>query len=217
MTAAPRLAADALLFDLDGLMIDSEPLWLEVERDLAAELGLTWTPELARACVGTGLPNTIRTLRERLGAPLEVAEGVERLVEGFLGRLDELRLKPGCAELVAAVHGRLPLAVASSATHRLVCTILDHFALTACFDAVVTGDRVARTKPAPDVFLHAAERLGRRPAGCVVLEDSVAGVTAACAAGMRVIAVPEHEPERFAALTDLVVADLHAARALLGY
>lgn len=211
-----RLPAEALLFDMDGLMIDSEPVWMEVEGAIARSLGHEWTEELARGCIGTGLPATIRTINEGLGAAIPIDEGVERLIEGFLARVPALKLKPGCRALVEAAHGRMPLAVASSSPLRLIVPVLERFGLRERFDAVVSGESVARPKPAPDIFLRAAELVGRAPAGCVVLEDSVAGVTAGRAAGMQVIAVPEGEPERFANLTELVVADLHEARALLG-
>lgn len=210
------LPAAALLFDLDGLMVDSEPVWLAVEHALALSYGRQWSDALARSCVGTGLPNTIRTMREALDIPLSDAAGVERLVEGFLERLGTLRLKPGCRQLVEVAHGVVPMAVASSSTRRLVEAVLAHFDLTHRFAAVVSGESVLRTKPAPDIFLHAAAQVGRAPEACVVLEDSRAGVTAAIAAGMRVIAVPESDPEGFHALTPHVVPDLHAARALLG-
>lgn len=210
------LVAEALLFDLDGLMVDSEPVWLEVERSIARSFGCEWNDALARSCQGTGLPNTVRTMRDALGIPLSDAEGLARLVGGFIDRVDALRLLPGCRELVEAAHGRLPMAVASSSTGRLVDAVLARFELTSRFTAVVSGESVPRTKPAPDIFLEAAARLDRAPAGCVVLEDSHAGVTAGRAAGMTVIAVPTADPDRFRALTEHVVADLHAARALLG-
>lgn len=208
--------AEALLFDLDGLMIDSEPLWQGVEHAIAASYGKVWSDELARACQGTGLPNTIRVMRETLGIPLEDAEGVERLISEFVERLPDLRLQPGCRELVGAAHGRIPMAVASSNKRRLVEPIVAHFGLLGFFAAVVTGDDVHRTKPEPDIFLYAAERLGRPAAGCVVLEDSIAGVAAGVAAGMAVLAVPTMPDERFGQMTPHVLKDLHEARLLLG-
>jgi beta-phosphoglucomutase-like phosphatase (HAD superfamily) len=105
--------------------------------------------------------------------------------------------------------------VASSSAKPLVEATLARFGLRDRFAAVVTGSCVARPKPAPDIFLEAARRLGASPEACVVLEDSVAGVMAARAAGMRAIAVPEHDAQRFAGLADAVVADLHEARAML--
>jgi HAD superfamily hydrolase (TIGR01509 family) len=106
--------------------------------------------------------------------------------------------------------------VASSSARRLVLATLGRFGLIERFDAIVSGDSVARPKPAPDIFLLAASRLGVGPSECVVLEDSLAGVEAARAAGMRVVAVPERIDERFAALADAVVTDLHEAQTLLG-
>jgi len=209
------LAARALLFDMDGLMVDSEPVWHEVERDFARSLGIEWTAALARECIGQGMPHTIETM-VRCGARIEIADGIEGLVGGFLRRLAEVRMQPGCAELIEAAERTHRLAVASSSLRRVVDAVLGHFELSERFHAVASGESVVRLKPAPDIFLHAAALLGCAPADCVVLEDSPAGVRAACAAGMRVIAVPETDPAPFRALTEHVVADLHAARALLG-
>ncbi len=197
-------------------MIDSEPLWWRVERQLASEHGHRWTDELAHACVGRGLPNVIVTMQRELGITLPVAEGVAWLVDTFIQRLDELALKPGCSALLdRAGEAGVPMAVASSSTARLIASVLRRFTLEDRFHAVVSGDSVAQQKPAPDIFLCAAEALGTAPEHCVVLEDSVAGVRAAIAAGSPVIAVPELEPERFVELTPYVVPDLHAASALM--
>lgn len=197
-------------------MIDSEPLWWRVEHALARAHGVGWSDELARSCVGTGLANVIRTMQSE-GLALDVTSGVRMLVEGFVARIDELELKPGCAELVDAGKARgLRLAVASSSTASLIDAVLARFDLAPRFDVVVSGDRVARAKPAPDIFLLAAERLGVTAGDAVVLEDSLAGVRAAVAAGNPVIAVPEHDAWAFEALTPHVVRDLHEARALLG-
>jgi beta-phosphoglucomutase-like phosphatase (HAD superfamily) len=211
------LACRALLFDMDGLMVDSEPLWFEVERDFAAARGGDWTEELASACIGQGMANTLRVMRESFGFAGDLGRDASVLVELFLGRVAGLELKPGFDELLAEACSRsLPRALASSSARRLVEATLARFALRERFDAVVTGDCVARPKPAPDIFLEAARRLGVPPGACVVLEDSLAGVEAARAAGMRVIAVPEGTPSaEMTALADAVVGDLHAARELL--
>lgn len=211
------LARDALILDMDGLMVDSEPLWWSVERALAREHGHAWTDEMAEQCVGTGLPNTVRTLCRLLGIEMATDEGVAWLIDGFIARIDELALKPGCAELiVAARDASLPVALASSSPARLIDAVLGRFDLSSQLDAVVSGESVARPKPAPDIFLHTAKLLGVKHERAVVLEDSLAGVRAARAAAMPVIAVPEHDPEAFADLTTWVVADLHEARRLLG-
>lgn len=197
-------------------MVDSEPLWWRVEHALARRHSVSWTDELARACVGGGLPNVVRTM-QRLGLALDVERGVAALVEGFIENLDALELKPGCLELVAAARTHeLRLAVASSSTARLIDAVLGRFDLQHAFDCVVSGDAVVHAKPAPDIFILASSELGVATADAVVLEDSLAGVQAAVAAKIPVIAVPELAPEQFATWTPFVVRDLHDARTLLG-
>jgi len=199
-------------------MVDSEPLWWNVERSLADAQGLEWTDDMAELCIGTGLPNTITTMQELLGLQIGLEEGVAWLVDTFVSRVGELALKPGCLELLdAAGTAQLPLAVASSSTRRLIDAVLTHFDLTDPFAVIVSGDAVAAAKPAPDIFLRAAELLAVPPAACVVLEDSLAGVAAALAGKIPVIAVPEREAHAFERLTPHVVEDLHQAARLLGF
>jgi sugar-phosphatase len=209
------LEARALLFDMDGLMVDSEPLWFEVERDFARARGGEWTPALAHACIGKGLANTVATMRDVMGLDVDVARDGDVIVDMFLERAPSLRAQPGCVELLDAARGVVPIAVASSSARRLVRGVLDGLGLAPRFDAIVSGDDVAHPKPAPDLFLEAARRIGAEPAGCVVLEDSLAGVTAGHAAGMRVIAVPERETPGMERVATVIVRDLHEARALL--
>jgi HAD superfamily hydrolase (TIGR01509 family) len=206
----------ALVFDMDGLMVDSEPLWFEVERDFARARGGDWTEDVARACVGRGLANTLRTMRAAFPFDLDVARDSEDIVQRFIDRVGELELKRGCRALIDEARAHVPVAVGSSSARRLVHAVLDRFALRPCFGAVVTGDDVAHPKPAPDIFLRAAELVRVAPRDCVVLEDSVAGVASARAAGMHVIAVPEAESERFGE-ADFVVRDLVEARARLDF
>ena len=207
----------ALLFDMDGLMVDSEPLWFQVERDFARARGGDWTEELGTACIGQGMANTLRVMHESFGFPVDVERDASVIVELFVARVGELTLKTGFDELLAeALSKGVPRALASSSARRLVEATLARFGVRERFDAVVTGDCVAHPKPAPDIFLEAARRLGVPPDGCVVLEDSLAGVRAARAAGMRVIAVPEGVASaEMTSLAEAVVSDLHAARAIL--
>jgi HAD superfamily hydrolase (TIGR01509 family) len=224
------LACSALLFDLDGLMVDSEPVWFEVQGDFVRARGAAWTTDLADRCVGGGLTHALTVMQRELGFAVDVDRDAEAIVSAFVARVGDLALKPGCLELIEAARRRaLRCAVASSSTRRLVEATLVRFELLEHFDAVVSGDCVARPKPSPDIFLEAAARVRTAPAACVVLEDSVPGVRAARAAGMTVIAVPEagragragREGDgqarlaQFAELADAVVDDLHAARALL--
>jgi len=211
------LAPQALIFDMDGLMIDSEPLWWDVERALAKEHGHPWSDELAHQCVGTGLPNTIATMKRELGLDIGIDEGVTWLVDTFISRLADLELKPGLIELVdASDEAGLGMAVASSSSLRLIHAVLDRFDMRERFAVVISGESVPNHKPAPDIFLATAEQLGVPPHACVVLEDSVAGVKSAAAAEIPVIAIPEFNKEAFPALTPHVLADLHQARELLG-
>ncbi len=217
--APPVIACRALLFDLDGLMVDSEPVWFEVQRDFIRARGGDWTAELAARCVGGGLTNALRIMGEAFGFAPDVQCDSQAMTDAFVARVGDLSLKPGCRELIDAARARpVPCAVASSSTQRLVLASLARFGLRERFDAVVTGDSVARAKPAPDIFLRAAELLGVPPVDCVVLEDSILGVLAARAAEMAVIAVPEEgagDLARFTAHATSVVRDLHAARELL--
>ncbi len=208
----------AFLWDMDGLLIDSEPLWYLVERDFARRRGADFTKEQALENIGKGIAHTVHFMHRLFGFPVDVERDVEELIQTFMDRTAELTLKPGARELLDRTHGQYGLALASSSHRRLVEKTLDQFALQPTFGAIVSGQDVARPKPAPDLFLRAAELLGAPIGECVVLEDSVAGVTAGRAAGAIVIAVPEgsQEAARFAELADVVVADLFEAARWLG-
>ncbi len=208
-----RFSPQALVLDMDGLMVDSEPLWFQVERDFAAARGGAWTHDLALGCTGRGTPYTLGVMGERFGFAVDLARDTAEMTDRFLARLADLALKPGCRGLIEAAHGRLPLAVASSSPLRLIEGVLARFDLAPRFRAVVSGQEVAHPKPAPDIFLRAAAALGVAPADCAVFEDSMAGATAGRAAGMFVIAVPEGawEGRGFEAVADRIVPDLFAA------
>jgi HAD superfamily hydrolase (TIGR01509 family) len=202
---------------MDGLLVDSEPLWWEVERDFARSRGAVWTDEQARACVGRGLRATLSVMRDALGLSVDPATDVGALVDRFIARVGDLALKPGAAELLTKAHGRVGLALASSSPERLIGAVLARFDLAPFFDAVVSGESVSRPKPAPDIFLRAAQELHVAPADCVVLEDSLAGAQAARAAAMRVIVVPDASgpPGGFDGIADAVVPSLVHASELL--
>lgn len=202
----------ALVLDMDGLMVDSEPLWFDVERAFAAERGGDWTIAHAHAAVGRGLATTLALMHEAFGFRVDIARDTAQIEDAFIARARDLALKPGCVELLDAAAA-MPLAVASSSPMRLIRAVLERFAITERFQAIVSGELVAHPKPAPDIFLLTAHELGVAPARCAVLEDSLAGVTAGHAAGMFVVAVPEGPPEGrgFEAVSDVIVKDLFEA------
>jgi sugar-phosphatase len=207
----------ALLIDMDGTMVDSEPAWFELQRDFVAARGGVWTSVHAERCAGGGLVHALRVMEQTFGFAIDVERDRAWMVDAFVARLDRVEVKPGLVELLDAARSRaIACAVASSSTRQLVNATLDQFGLRDRFGAVVTGECVARPKPAPDIFLEAAARLAVAADDCVVIEDALAGVRAARAAKMRVIAVPERGADALASIADAVVADLREARARLG-
>lgn len=199
----------AVIFDMDGLLLDSEPVWHEAEAGLARAWGALWTEEDAAGCTGKGIPETARRLAAAANRPFDPGADPDTLVDQFLGLADRVRPKRGARELVAAlVAASVPLALGSSSPRRVIERMLGAAGLRRAFPIVVSADDVARVKPEPDIFLGCARGLGVAPADCLVLEDSLAGVTAGKRAGMRVFAVPELQAPAFVGLADAVFADL---------
>jgi HAD superfamily hydrolase (TIGR01509 family) len=183
---------DAVVFDLDGVLVDSEPVWEEVRRRYVAEHGGRWQPDSQRRLMGMSTGEWARYLSGELGvrAPAEqvAREVVAEMVERYATHVP---LVPGAASAVRALAARWPLGLASSSPPRLIAAALDASGLAGAFAVTLSTEDVPRGKPAPDVYLAVAERLGVDPAGCVAVEDSSNGVRSAAAAGMRVIAVPQ--------------------------
>ena len=183
----------AVLWDMDGLLVDSEPIWTVAETELAAQLGGRWDEAVKAAVVGTRLEVAVPTILRGYGVPdtpAQVAETSDwllaRMVELFRGQPP---LLPGARELLADLRGRgVPVALVSSSYRVLVDAVLDGG--VGPFDLTVAGDEVAHGKPHPEPYLRAAQALGVPPTSCVVLEDSPAGVASGEAAGCAVVAVP---------------------------
>ncbi len=202
----PRPLADryrAVVFDMDGLLLDTETLWHGAEVELFTRHGGEFTWDDKMAVMGTSFDQTAHYFSERLGATPEqgralVTEMVEIMRES-LAR--QVRGRPGAIELVQRLRGRIPLAVASNSGRLLVDTALATAQLTDVFDAIITSDDVAHGKPAPDIYLLACERLGVAPSDALALEDSPTGIAAAKAAGLACIGVPQF------AETDVSAAD----------
>ena len=182
---------DAVLFDMDGLLVDSEPLWFESEADVMTRLGGTWTRQDQDHLLGSALDRAVRYFLERATVPATPEEVGEWLVAGVVDRVRDrgVTVMPGAAALVAEVAGSgLPYALVTSSQRRFVDAVLSRTGMR--FAVVVTGNDVSRSKPSPEPYLLAARRLGADPGRCLVLEDSPTGVAAAEAAGCFVVAVP---------------------------
>jgi len=187
--ASPALAA--VVFDLDGVIVDSEHAWDAARREVVAEAGGRWSPGATRAMMGMSSPEWSRYLRDDLGVPLDTGEINERVVARLLAVYErELPLLPGAVAAVRRLAARWPLGLASSANRPVIDVVLAVSGLAGSFAATVSGDEVAHGKPAPDVYLAAAEKLGVDPARAAAVEDSTNGLRAAAAAGMLVVAVP---------------------------
>jgi HAD superfamily hydrolase (TIGR01509 family) len=197
----------AVVFDMDGVIIDSEQVWDEVREELVADWGGRSRPEAQRAMMGMSSHEWSRYLHEVVGLrePPDVING--EVVRRMLARYEvELPVVPGAVDAVRRLASAgFRLAVASSSNRELIDAVLRRLGLTALFGVTVSSEEVKRGKPAPDVYLEAARRLGFDPARCAAVEDSASGIRAASAAGMRVIAYPNrHYPP---ATDALVLAD----------
>jgi len=182
---------EAVVFDLDGVLIQSEEVWDAVRERYVRERGGRYDAEVQRAMMGMRAPEWSRFLHEDAGVPDE-PDAINRDVVGLM--LDayrrELPLLPGAVEAVRRVAAAFPLALASSSNREIFEAVLELAGLADYFRATVSSEEVERGKPAPDVYLEAALRLGVAPASCAAVEDSHAGIRSAKSAGMRVIAIP---------------------------
>jgi HAD superfamily hydrolase (TIGR01509 family) len=186
----------AVVFDLDGVLLDSEQRWNEAKEALVRETGGTWRDEAPHVMMGMSSPEWSAYLMNDLAVPLgqpEInREVVRRMEDGYRAGLP---LLPGAGQTVRALAARWPLGLASSSNRELIDLFLELAGFGDAFRVTVSSEEVARGKPSPDVYLEAASRLGADPARCVAIEDSSNGIRAGHAAGMAVIAVPNpHYP-----------------------
>jgi HAD superfamily hydrolase (TIGR01509 family) len=210
---AEHPAVEAVVFDMDGVLVETEHLWDEVREALTTEWGGRYTPEAQEAMMGMSSSEWSRYLHETVGLrePPETinAEVVRRMLERYE---TDLPVVPGAVAAVRRLAAEaLRLAVASSSNRELIDAVLRRLELDSLFDVTVSSEEVPRGKPSPDVYVEAARRLGVDPALCVAVEDSASGIRAAHAAGMRVLAYPNrHYPpsDEVLALTDRVVNSL---------
>ena len=184
------------MFDLDGVLVDSEQLWNEAKHELVVQTGGNWREDAPRAMMGMSSLEWSAYLHDELGVPLPVDE-INGQVVARIERMyrEQLPLLPGAVEAVRSLGARWPLGLASSSNREIIDFVLGLAGLRDAFEATVSSEEVARGKQAPDVSLEAARRVGVAPERCVALEDSSNGLRAAVAAGMTVIAVPNpHYP-----------------------
>jgi HAD superfamily hydrolase (TIGR01509 family) len=203
---------DAVVFDMDGVLIESEEIWDTIRETYVRERGGRYDAEVQRALMGMSSVEWSRYLHETAGVPDEPeqinAEVVRRMLEAYRRHLP---LVPGAVEAVERLAARFPLAVASSSNRPLIDAVLEIAGIAQYFKATVSSEEVPRGKPAPDVYLEAARRLGVAPERCAAVEDSHGGIRAAKAAGMFVIAFPNptYPPdEESLAQADVVIRSL---------
>jgi HAD superfamily hydrolase (TIGR01509 family) len=192
--ADERSAVAAVIFDLDGVLVDSEAVWDEVRRRFAEETGGHWHARAQRDMMGMSSVEWSRYMHDELGVPLS-AEEINRRVADRVAELyrERLPLLPGAVEAVRALAGEWPLGLASSSNRHIIDLVLELAGIAGCFEATVSSEEVEGGKPAPDVYLEAARRLGVEPKNCAAVEDSTNGIRSAHAAGMAVIAVPNRD------------------------
>jgi HAD superfamily hydrolase (TIGR01509 family) len=181
----------AVVFDLDGLILDTEELWDEVRESLAHERGGRWSDRAQSDMMGMSSPEWSRYMHEVVG----LAEPPEEINREVVGRMldryaERLPLIDGAVEAVERIAARWPLGLASSSNRELIDRALEVSGLARRFRATVSSEEVARGKPAPDVYLEATRRLGVDPKASAAIEDSSSGIRSAHAAGMRVVAIP---------------------------
>jgi len=185
---------EAVVFDMDGVLVDSEPVWERIRRSFVAAHGGHWAPDAQDKMMGMSTPEWAAYLSTDLGVGVAPDAVAKMVVTAMAAAYREhLPLLPGAVEAVHEFAVRWPLGVASSSPRTLIETVLATAGLRSAFAAVVSSEEVARGKPAPDVYLEAAARLGVSPKSCAAIEDSSNGLRAAAAAGCTVIAIPRPE------------------------
>jgi len=210
----------AVIFDLDGVLADSEPWWNQIDAKLLAEYGVTYRGEYHRNVVGVSYRLAVEFYKKAFGLSVPTEEMMRRrgeIATEFFA--DRVGLFPGVKKVLEELRQmKLHLAVATSSVSASARPFLDRHQLTRFFEVIVTGDEVEHGKPAPDIYLCAAEHLGIPAHACLVVEDALAGVAAARAANMRVVAIPDIrfvDPREYEKQADFVLTSLQELLALV--
>ena len=210
----------AVIFDLDGVLADSEPWWNEIDKKLLAECGVTYRGEYHRNVLGVSYRLAVEFYKKAFGLSVSTGEMMRRraeiAIEFFANRVG---LFPSAKEVLQELQQmNLSLAVATSSVSASARPFLEHHKLTPFFDVIVTGDEIERGKPHPDIYMHAAEKLGLASAACLVIEDALSGIAAAKAANMRVAAIPDTrfvDPREYQKKADYMLGSLSEIPALI--
>ncbi|HET6963524.1 MAG TPA: HAD family phosphatase [Acidimicrobiales bacterium] len=207
---------DAVVFDLDGVLLDSEQVWDRSRREVAEAHGGRWPEEATSAMQGMSSIEWAGYMRKEVGVDLPEPDIIDAVLEELFAHYDrDLPLLPGAIEAVARMKGRWPLGLASSSNRVVIERVLDAADLRGAFRAVVSSEEVPRGKPSPDVYLEVAVRLGCPPRHLVAVEDSANGIRSAAAAGLTVVAVPNREyppPDAVLEMAAVVLESLHDLR-----
>jgi HAD superfamily hydrolase (TIGR01509 family) len=188
------MTVSAVIFDLDGVLLDSEGVWNAARKQVAREHGGSWPGDAQKAMMGMSSTEWSAYMHDQLGVSMPAEQISETVVSRLEGLYQEhLPLLPGAREAVIALADRWPLGLASSANRPVIELALELAGLADCFAVAISSEEVARGKPAPDVYLEAAHRIGVPAPRCVAVEDSANGIRSAAAAEMTVIAIPNRE------------------------
>jgi len=202
----------AVVFDLDGVLLDSERLWDQARREVTIQHNGHWRADATAAMLGMSSVEWSRYMRDNLGVDLPPDQIVDLVVADLLERYRRgLPLLPGAIAAVRRIGQRWPLALASSAGRPVIDTVLAIAGLQHEFQATVSSEEVPRGKPAPDVYLEATRRLGQPPGACAAVEDSANGIRSALAAALHVVAIPNRDyppPASVLAKAQLVIDSL---------
>ena len=210
----------AVIFDLDGVLADSEPWWNKIDKKLLAQYGVTYRGEYHRNVLGVSYRLAVEFYKKAFGLSVSTEEIMRRraeiAIEFFANRVG---LFPSAKKVLQELQRmNLSLAIATSSVSASARPFLHRHQLTAFFDTIVTGDEIERGKPHPDAYMRAAEKLGLAPDACLVIEDALSGIAAAKAANMRVAAIPDTrfvDPREYQKEADYVLGSLSEIPALI--
>ena len=210
----------AVIFDLDGVLADSEPWWNKIDKKLLAQYGVTYRGEYHRNVLGVSYRLAVEFYKKAFGLSVSTEEIMRRraeiAIEFFANRVG---LFPSAKKVLQELQRmNLSLAIATSSVSASARPFLERHKLTPFFDVIVTGDEIERGKPHPDIYMRAAEKLGLAPDACLVIEDALSGIAAAKAAQMRVAAIPDTRfvnPREYQKKADYVLGGLSEIPALI--